>query len=297
MRIQGVTLPAHHQDMPGDTPTFKDFCLVTLASIGDAQFLTEQWQWDRGTDMINEEEIKADIEVSKEATKFGFRTLKKADWDQQRDEYLRYRTQLIQEINEYEDAHAEPQVIGKRQQEDEVVMMNTSSSNGTTHTQPQPTTLSHNAPYPYGCLVFVRNIHPETNKTTLRALFSSVLQNEPHDALKKDGLDYVDFNKGVDSCYLRLSTPAHTDALVLHFTEQQLIQAYGLDDRGMAIGSSLTAKPIVLEKVLDKREEVYWERVPEKVRRQAVQNMIALAEDERPCDSGAESQRKKRKNG
>lgn len=295
-RIQGVALPAHHQDKPGDTPTFKDFCLVTLASIDDAEFLTEQWQWDRGTDVTNEGEIKGDVEVSKEATKFGFRTLKKADWDQQREEYLRYRTRLIQEINEYEDAHAEPQVIGKRQQE-EAVTTSTPSSNGTTHIQPQPTALSPNAPYPYGCLVFVRNIHPETNKTTLRTLFSSVLQNEPHGTLKKDGLDYVDFNKGVDSCYLRLSTPAHTDALVLHFTKQQLIQVYGLDDRGTAVDSSSTAKPIVLEKVLDKREEVYWERVPEKVRRQAVQNMIALAEDERPCDSGAESQRKKRKKG
>lgn len=294
-RVQGVTLPAHHQDKPGDTPTFKDFCLVTLASVDDTEFLTNRWEWDRGTDMINEGEIKCGVEVSKEATKFGFRTLKKADWDQRREEYLRYRTRLVQEINEYEDARAEPQMIGKRQREEEVVVANTSSSNGTAHMQPQPTALSPNAPYPYGCLVFVRNIHPETNKTTLRALFSSVLEKEPHGTLKKDGLDYVDFNKGVDSCYLRLSTPAHTDALVLHFTKQQLTQVRGLDDNGMAIHSSSTAKPIVLEKVLDKREEVYWERVPEKVRRQAVQKMIALAKDERPCDSGAESQRKKRK--
>jgi hypothetical protein len=297
MRIQGVTLPAHHQDKPDDAPTFKDFCLVTLASAEDVEFLTKQWQWNRGTDATKEGEIKGNVDVSKEATKFGFRTLKKSDWDRLREEYLHYRTRLIQEINEYEDAHAEPPMIRKHIREEEAGMANTPLSNSTTHMHPQPTHLSPNAPYPYGCLVFVRNIHPETNKTTLRALFSSVFQNEPDGTLTKDGLDYVDFNKGVDSCYLRLSTPAHTDALVLHFTKQRLIQVNGMDGRGAAIDSLSTAKPMVLEKVLGRREEVYWERVPEKVRRQAVQKMIALTEDGRPYDSGVESQRKKRKKG
>lgn len=27
-------------------------------------------------------------------------------------------------------------------------------------------------PFPPGCLVFVRNVHPDTNKTTLKSLFS-----------------------------------------------------------------------------------------------------------------------------
>lgn len=33
-------------------------------------------------------------------------------------------------------------------------------------------------------------------------------------------------------------------------------------------------KPLVAEQVLGKREEVYWEKVPEKVRRQAVENAL-----------------------
>ncbi|KAF8338492.1 hypothetical protein F5887DRAFT_1137510 [Amanita rubescens] len=303
-RIQGVTLPAHHQDKPGDTPTFKDFCLVILASVEDAEFLTKEWQWNRntagGTDTIYEGEVKGDFEVAKEATRFGFRALKKADWERLREEYLNYRARLIQEINEYEDGQVEMQIVGKREREEEAVEAHIQqhSINAAVQLPPKPIPLSPNAPYPYGCLVFVRNIHPETNKTTLRALFSSIFQHEAlgESTLKKDGLDYVDFNKGVDSCYLRLSTPAHADAVVLHFTEQQLIQVNGLDDRGTPVDPSSKVKAIVLDNVTGKREEVYWERVPEKVRKQAVQKMIALAEGgERSGEVGPEAPKKRRR--
>jgi len=248
-------------------------------------------------DMVEESEVGGDLEAAKEATRFGFRTLKKADWERLREEYLSCRARLIQEINEYEDAQAEMQIVGKREREEEAVEAHIQQhpSNATIQSQPKPIPLSPNAPYPYGCLVFVRNIHPETNKTTLRALFSSMFQHETmgESTLKKDGLDYVDFNKGVDSCYLRLSTPAHADAVVLHFTKQQLIQVNGLNDKGAPVDSSSKVKPIALENVTGKREEVYWERVPEKVRKQAVQKTIALAE--RSSEVGPEAPKKKRR--
>lgn len=300
-RIQRVALPTHHQDKPGDIPIFKDFCLVTLASVEDAEFLTNQWQWNRNTaGGTDEGEVKGELEVAKEATRFGFRALKKADWERLKEEYLSYRARLIQEINEYEDGQAETQTVRKREREDEAVgaQIQQHSGNDTIQFPPKPIPLSPNAPYPYGCLVFVRNIHPETNKTTLRALFSSLFQREAlgEGTLKKDGLDYIDFNKGVDSCYLRLSTPAHAEALVLHFTKQQVIQANGLDDKGALVDSSSKVKPIALENVTGKREEVYWERVPEKVRKQAVQKTIALTEGgERSGEVGPEAPKKKRR--
>lgn len=54
------------------------------------------------------------------------------------------------------------------------------------------------APYPPNCLVFVRNVNSETNKTALRALFSAALLEGGED-LPPDGIDYVDFNKGLDT--------------------------------------------------------------------------------------------------
>jgi hypothetical protein len=46
---------------------------------------------------------------------------------------------------------------------------------------PPTTPLSHSAsaPYPLNCLLFARNVHPGTNKTTLRALFTNVSPPPP----------------------------------------------------------------------------------------------------------------------
>ena len=47
--------------------------------------------------------------------------------------------------------------------------------------------------YPPNCLVFVRNVHPETNKTTLRSLLANAFGGSV------EKIDYVDYNKGLDS--------------------------------------------------------------------------------------------------
>ena len=47
--------------------------------------------------------------------------------------------------------------------------------------------------FPPGCLVFVRNVHPGTNKTTLRALLAA------HAPAAAPALDYVDYTKGMVS--------------------------------------------------------------------------------------------------
>ena len=299
-RIQGVTLPAHLRDKPGEPPMFKDFCLVTFAALEDAEFLTKQWHWTRKPAETTLAGAGRESESVKEASKFGFRTLTKSNWERLRQEYLGYRTKLIKEINEYEDTHAETQTSQKRFRE-EATSRQSPPAKDNMRAPPSPTsiTLSRDAPYPYGCLIFARNIHPETNKTTLRALFSAALKVEQKGSLKEDGLDYVDFIKGMDSCHLRLSTPMHTDALVSHF-EDSIIQAYGLDDKGTCVGGSSVAKPIVLEKVLGRREEVYWERVPEKVREQAVRKAIALAGvdanmDKDQSETSVERQTKKKR--
>ena len=50
--------------------------------------------------------------------------------------------------------------------------------------------------YPPDCLVFVRNLHPDTNKTTLKVLFSQAF---PSGDREKGLIDYVDFTKGLDT--------------------------------------------------------------------------------------------------
>ena len=48
--------------------------------------------------------------------------------------------------------------------------------------------------YPTGCLVFVKNLNPDTNKTVLRSLLAS-----PFSAGSSGCIDYVDYTKGLDS--------------------------------------------------------------------------------------------------
>jgi len=51
-------------------------------------------------------------------------------------------------------------------------------------------------------------------------------------------------------------------------------QSNSLDDTGTAPDSGSSA--IAVELVVGKREEFYWEKVPEKIRRKAVENAVGL---------------------
>jgi hypothetical protein len=52
-----------------------------------------------------------------------------------------------------------------------------------------------------------------------------------------------------------------------------MLQTSGLDDVGV---TPMDSNPIRVELVVGKREEFYWEKVPEKIRRQAVEKAITL---------------------
>ncbi|KAH0588221.1 Protein pof8 [Termitomyces sp. J132] len=268
-RVQGVILPPHHQDKPGDAPTCKGFALVVFQDILDVEFLLQRWPWDRhqDTDLQNPE---APAEVS-EATKFGFRALSKSRWDRLKDEYLSYRERLVAEINAFQDATERPvPTLPVPNPKAETAITN--------HAAPaplEPPRLDNTSPYPFNSLIFVRNIHPETNKTTLRKLFGRAFESSTE--VNSDGIDYVDYNKGMDSCHLRLATPEHARILVNHFLSNQTIHSNGLDETGKP--SDGTSPPVLMELVPGKREQLYWEKVPEKVRRQAVQKALASVQD------------------
>jgi hypothetical protein len=53
--------------------------------------------------------------------------------------------------------------------------------------------------------------------------------------------------------------------LIDHFNANSVIQSSGLG--GTASSSSSADKAILMEMVLGKKEELYWEKVPEKIRR------------------------------
>jgi hypothetical protein len=201
-KIQAVTLLPSHLDKPGDQPRCKGFALVVLSELTHVNTLLTEWPWNKTEVQV---ESSMDTEVHREAVKFGFRTLPKRRWEELQEEYLSYRRRLLAAETPVTDV---PQVDGFSRTSER------KSSVSPSRNDPPPAIMSvrtdHPPSYPTGCLVFVRNVHSETNKTTLRTLFSAAFQAGPaDDQLSSDGLDYVDFTKGMDS--VRLTHTAPTD--------------------------------------------------------------------------------------
>jgi hypothetical protein len=162
------------------------------------------------------------------ATKFGLRILTKARWEELRAEYLLYRQELVDEINMFQDdgegSVGKKGYVGEIHDQEEfedprrtnqiqvqkrahIPSRSTRSSATMTNDSVDIAGIQSNSTYPPGCLVFVRNVHPETNKTTLRNLFLHAIGSTGVEVGKKDddGLDYLDYTKGMDCvCVLLL---------------------------------------------------------------------------------------------
>ena len=157
------------------------------------------------------------------ATKFGLRILTKARWEELRAEYLLYCQELVDEINMFQDnearvnggggkgyvgethvqeEHEDPRRTNQTQAQRRAhIQSRSTGSLAITANDPVDTAGIHSkTTYPPGCLVFVRNVHPETNKTTLRSLFLHARGPTGIEVGKKDddGLDYLDYTKGMD---------------------------------------------------------------------------------------------------
>ncbi|PPQ72779.1 hypothetical protein CVT24_012805 [Panaeolus cyanescens] len=292
-RLQNISFPSHHKDRIGDIPTCKGFALVTLLRIDDAELLAKRWCWNRHTlgdttQGVSESHHSGSIplsladegsnEVHDEARKFGLRMLSKKSWEGLKAEYLLYRQRLVEEINSFQDDSESRTHIHSGKVENAPAAFSSEDLLAT------GVKLDVNDPYPYGCLVFLRNVHPETNKTTLRSLFSHLLVSTSDHEHTVDGLgiDYLDYNKGMDNCFIRLKTPAHASRFVHHINSQNLYQQSGLDATGAS--APIAGKPetsaasyLRAELILGTREEVYWNKVPERVRRQAVERAVSLS--------------------
>ncbi|KAG6369480.1 hypothetical protein JVT61DRAFT_14372 [Boletus reticuloceps] len=293
LRVQCITFPPHYLDKPGDTPKCKGYALVTFSTKPDVEAVLRAWSWRRRVPVPGNDNDNDDANASpvvKEALKYGLRTISKARWDALNDEYLSYKQSLVEEVARAETAIQRP---GQGAPED-------NKPDALPHPKSQmQTKTTPSSPYPFDCLVFVRNVHSGTNKTTLKSLFGQAFQDQDQDGTRPTptmGLDYVDFTKGMDTCYLRLASPAHAMRLLTYFDARPKTQAHGLDATGRTPLNG--DKPIAMEIVQGKKEDVYWEKVPEKVRRQAVdrvvQSQLANDSEVERCNETSGSRRKKR---
>jgi hypothetical protein len=210
-KIQHISFPRHHRDQPNSIPTCKGFALVTLSSLQDANFLLEKWPWDTASKKPYPKEQEADTSYSHtlhDAVKFGFRSISKERWEGLKAEYLLFRQQLVEEMNEFQEQ--ERSIWRHTQGTSAKPIPNIEQTIAPSETgqipskaAPRGASLIHaTSSYPSGCLVFVRNLHSQTNKTTLRALFAQAWKDndgKPSSRKSDDGIDYLDYMKGMDS--------------------------------------------------------------------------------------------------
>jgi hypothetical protein len=73
---------------------------------------------------------------------------------------------------------------------------------------PSPSAVPPISHYPVGCLVFVKNLNPYSNKTVLQSLLASPFQAESSGCI-----EYVDYTKGLDSVSRSLGhrNPTHPE--------------------------------------------------------------------------------------
>ncbi|ETW83557.1 hypothetical protein HETIRDRAFT_311772 [Heterobasidion irregulare TC 32-1] len=281
-RFQNISFPIPSEDSLAKPPRCRGFALVILSRLEDVETLLLEWPWDRPYRQ-NDSPLLAADEPS-QGTPTRLRALSRARWEQLQDEYAAYRADLLSKMAASSVVNRVPHAFSSGRAD---VKPDTKADDHSPRGDAvRPMDLDPSAPYPPNCLVFVRNVNSETNKTALRALFSAALLEGGGD-LPPDGIDYVDFNKGLDTCYLRLATPRHAHALVAHFTLNLTVQANGLDSSGAPAALNTSQKPLEFELVQGRREEVYWERVPEKVRRQAVQRAREVGQQREGSGRGA----------
>src|SRR6266511_1605410 len=135
------------------------------------------------------------------AKTFGLRICTKAHWEELRAEYLLYRQQLVDEINEQQDADAARRRVLEIERKPSEALLDSHMARLKRKRSESSTARNHHevlsgSQFPSGCLVFVRHVHPQTNKTTLRNLFSRVWEGN------KDVIDYIDYGKNMDSVWL-----------------------------------------------------------------------------------------------
>jgi hypothetical protein len=150
-----------------------------------------------------------------------------------------------------------------------------------------PSSIPSHRDYPTNCLLFLKNLSPETSKTALKDILNAILSSPvlPPPSLYKGKreVSYVDWLKGSDSAHIRLSHPSLAPPILSHFSSQQLyhlpasssVPLQLSDEPPEGDGGEVT-KAVEAELVEGERERIYWMgRVKEGLRRKAVEDIAA----------------------
>ncbi|KAG8889656.1 hypothetical protein FRB98_003459 [Tulasnella sp. 332] len=281
--VEGLIFPGREGSEREQTKC-RGFAFVVCGTVEEAEQALRLWSWDGisnrlsavSKESVNDVDVKTDMEI----------VAAKARWTELKEEYFERRQQILALNSESwtrpaSDRLAHVDSIPARTIAAPII--------AALVTKPLAKPSVHDS-FPRGCLLFVRNLHPETNKTTLKKLLNQAFGSTSSDGSE---LTYVDFTKGVDTCHIRTSCSAFASDIVNFFSARRILQIGALDDRGTCGDGKLGQQPIQMEIVDGRREEIYWEKVPEKTRLAAVS--LAAQKINGTKDRGFQDECKKRK--
>ncbi|KZS91311.1 hypothetical protein SISNIDRAFT_456937 [Sistotremastrum niveocremeum HHB9708] len=283
-QVESVAFPPRCNAPDGEIPRSKGFAFIVFSTTSPMENFHQAWKWDTFSKTTKAGSSMPPLDnqdAYQKALSHGFRSLPKAQWDVLRDQYLKYQSEIITSA-----ADAEPS---------EMISPAIPSSRKEAPTPSNPE-VAQQSPvisswFPVGCLVLVKHLNPSTNRTTLKKLLGKAFQADG--ANGEEHVNYVDFQKGLDTCYVRLNTSTDADALCDYFTERTIAQSSPLDDSGEALTDGSKLQAIKVEKVGGRKEEVYWEKIPEKIRNQALER--AALPNGRTDTSGRDEGNKRRR--
>jgi hypothetical protein len=209
--IQSIYFPPHYQDPPDVIPKCKGFALVTLSESSATSHLLTRFPYHKHANNRRDAPADDDDDASPEeleARKAGFRTLSKERWEALQSEYVEYRDALLRHVAASSAPAPTPArvstvpasaVLSPFPNPPTSAVASVGRAKYASTSQP-PRAETPPGYYPPGCVIFVRHIPQDTNKTALRARFSAVLADDDPAAL-----DYVDYTKGLDSVRVSLS--------------------------------------------------------------------------------------------
>ncbi|KAF8324567.1 uncharacterized protein EI90DRAFT_3000472 [Cantharellus anzutake] len=287
--IQHIATHAGAHESGAQSYAKKDKCygyaFITFKERRIGERLLSEWPWSfsESRDHYRAGKILAVSDEVTEALRYSFRTLSKSRWLQLKDEYLKQMTEALSQESALP-LQAVPEECTRNSAQSKIVAT----------PEPDPPTRIQTPPppnYPIGCLLFVKNLHPETNKTTLRELFSAVLRDAPPKG-QFSPIDYVDYTKKLDTCYLRLSDSSYSSMIQSYFASNLVYQSSGTDSAGnkATADTPSSRKLIQAEIVSGRKERIYWEKVPEKLRMSAIRKANTAAEKPLGGAEGANGQ-------
>ncbi|CAO3587951.1 unnamed protein product [Absidia cylindrospora] len=234
-RVSFVQIPANRYGVT----QFHGFCFVEFDDKDNVEKAVELMNMENDEKIPNENDTIA---------KLGLKVMTKNMWNKYQDEYLAHMKMTSEHIAQLWRDHNDEQRSQPTNRKSEPSTPPLRNTVNATKTKDDSTMV-----YPKNVIIFVRNIHPKSSKTTIRTL------------LEQSGAAtaFVKHKKGLDSCHVRMATPEDTEKVAQYFGTHHLIQDSGIDSQGTATDASTGASSAIsVRPISGKEEEIYWKDDP-----------------------------------